>query len=66
MMKIGSVYYIDGKYLELTRVEVEMLDYTGLADATYIFRELNYPVHTFVEEATEVSTEEWTKIISST
>ena len=66
MMKIGSIYHMDGKYLELIRVEVEMLDYTGLTDATYIFRELNYPVHTFVEEATEVNAEEWTKIISST
>lgn len=66
MMKIGSIYHIDGKYLELTRVEVEMLDYTGLADATYIFRETYRPSPPSVEEAIEVSAEEWTKIISST
>jgi hypothetical protein len=64
-MKIGSVYYIDGKYLELIRVELEFGTCTGLADATYIFRETDRP-SSFVEEAIEVSTEEWTKIISST
>ena len=65
MMKIGNVYYMDGKYLELTRVEIEMLDFNGLVDATYVFRETDRPSSS-VEEAIEVSTEEWTKIISST
>lgn len=64
-MKIGNVYYIDGKYLELTRVEAEFGAYTGLIDATYTFRETDRPSFS-VEEAIEVSTEEWTKIISST
>lgn len=64
MMKIGNVYYMDGKYLELTRVEVEMLDFNGLVDATYIFKE-THPCPP-VEKPIEVSTEEWTKIISST